>query len=135
MKNRDINTTLSLESYLGKFIKVKIDRPLASRHPEHGFVYCLNYGFIPDIVSGDGEEIDVYVVGEFEAVEAYEGYVVAVIKRKMTWKTSWLSVRKKENTAKSRLQHWWNFRSVFLKRKSKCCRIKNKIFKFVVPTT
>ena len=74
MKNRDINTTLSLESYLGKFIKVKIDRPLASRHPEHGFVYCLNYGFIPDIVSGDGEEIDVYVVGEFEAV--------AVIKRK-----------------------------------------------------
>ena len=53
-----------------------------SRHPEHGFVYCLNYGFIPDIVSGDGEEIDVYVVGEFEAVEAYEGYVVAVIKRK-----------------------------------------------------
>ena len=82
MKNRDINTTLSLESYLGKFIKVKIDRPLASRHPEHGFVYCLNYGFIPDIVSGDGEEIDVYVVGEFEAVEAYEGYVVAVIKRK-----------------------------------------------------
>lgn len=82
MKNRDINTTLSLESYLGKFIKVKIDRPLASRHPEHGFVYCLNYGFIPDTVSGDGEEIDAYVVGEFEAVEAYEGYVVAVIKRK-----------------------------------------------------
>ena len=82
MKNRDINTTLSLESYLGKFVKVKIDRPLASRHPEHGFVYCLNYGFIPDTVSGDGEEIDAYVVGEFEAVEAYEGYVVAVIKRK-----------------------------------------------------
>ena len=135
MKNRDINTTLSLESYLGKFIKVKIDRPLASRHPEHGFVYCLNYGFIPDTVSGDGEEIDVYVVGEFEAVEAYEGYVVAVIKRKNDVEDKLVVCKEKANTAKSRLQHWWNFRNVFLKRKSKCCRIKNKIFKFVVPTT
>ena len=113
MKNRDINTTLSLESYLGKFIKVKIDRPLASRHPEHGFVYCLNYGFIPDTVSGDGEEIDAYVVGEFEAVEAYEGYVVAVIKRKNDVEDKLVVCKEKENTAKSRLQHWWNFRNVF----------------------
>lgn len=135
MKNRDINTTLSLESYLGKFIKVKIDRPLASRHPEHGFVYCLNYGFIPDTVSGDGEEIDAYVVGEFEAVEAYEGYVVAVIKRKNDVEDKLVVCKEKGKYSKEQIEHWWNFRNVFLKRKSKCCRIKNKIFKFVVPTT
>ena len=28
----------------------------------------LNYGFIPNTISGDGEELDVYLVGEFEPV-------------------------------------------------------------------
>ncbi|MBL4931785.1 inorganic diphosphatase [Clostridium paridis] len=70
-----------MESYLGKSVKVKIDRPLGSKHPEHNFIYSLNYGFIPNTISGDGEEIDVYIIGEFEPLETYEGYVVAIIKR------------------------------------------------------
>ena len=43
--------------YIGKTVKVKIDRPLHSLHPKHGFVYELNYGFIPNTVSGDGDFI------------------------------------------------------------------------------
>lgn len=70
-----------MESYLGKLIKVKVDRPLGSRHPKHNFIYTLNYGFIPNTTSGDGEEIDVYVIGEFEALDTYEGYVIAIVKR------------------------------------------------------
>ncbi|MDD7793507.1 inorganic diphosphatase [Clostridium sp. 'White wine YQ'] len=70
-----------MESYLGKRVKVKIDRPLGSKHPEHNFIYSLNYGFIPNTTSGDGEEIDVYIIGEFEPLEIYEGYVIAIIKR------------------------------------------------------
>ena len=70
-----------MESYLGKLVTVKMDRPLGSRHPKHNFIYSLNYGFIPNTTSGDGEEIDVYIIGEFEPVETYEGYVVAIIKR------------------------------------------------------
>ncbi|MDV4151421.1 inorganic diphosphatase [Clostridium sp. AL.422] len=70
-----------MEYYLGNFIKVKIDRPLGSKHPKHNFIYSLNYGFIPNTISGDGEEIDVYIIGEFEPLETYEGYVVAIIKR------------------------------------------------------
>lgn len=68
-------------SYLGKFVTVKIDRPLGSKHPKHNFIYSLNYGFIPNTISGDGEEIDAYIIGEFEPLETYEGYVVAIIKR------------------------------------------------------
>ena len=70
-----------MESYLGKLVTVKMDRPLGSRHPKHNFIYSLNYGFIPNTTSGDGEEIDVYIIGEFEPLETYEGYVVAIIKR------------------------------------------------------
>lgn len=36
---------------------------------------------ISDTISGDGEEIDVYIIGEFEPLETYNGYVVAIIKR------------------------------------------------------
>lgn len=67
--------------YLGKNVKVKIDRKLGSRHPKHGFIYTLNYGYIPNTISGDGEELDAYVLGVFEPVEAYEGKVIAIIHR------------------------------------------------------
>ena len=70
-----------MDNYLGKLVKVKVDRPLGSKHPKHKFIYSLNYGFIPNTISGDGEEIDVYIIGEFEPLEIYEGYVIAIIKR------------------------------------------------------
>lgn len=70
-----------LENYLGQEVKIKIDRPLGSKHPKHGFIYTLNYGYIPDTISGDGKEIDVYIIGEFEPLETYKGCVVAIIKR------------------------------------------------------
>ena len=63
-----------MESYLGKLVKVKIDRPLGSKHPKHNFIYPLNYGFIPNTIAGDGEEIDAYIIGEFEPLETYEGF-------------------------------------------------------------
>lgn len=50
------------KDYIGKIIGVKIDRELGSKHPKHGFIYPVNYGFIPNTISGDGEEIDCYVL-------------------------------------------------------------------------
>ena len=67
--------------FLGKEVTIKIDRPLGSRHPKHGFMYMLNYGFIPNTISGDGEELDAYLVGEFEPVEESIGKVIAIIHR------------------------------------------------------
>lgn len=69
------------KDYLKKEVTVKIDRPLGSRHPKHGFMYMLNYGFIPNTVSGDGEELDAYVLGEFEPVDECIGKVIAIIHR------------------------------------------------------
>lgn len=67
--------------YLGKMVRVKIDRPLGSKHPKHGFIYQVNYGYIPNTISGDGEELDAYVLGEHDPIEKFEGEVIAIIHR------------------------------------------------------
>lgn len=68
-------------NYIGKKVRCKIDRPLNSKHPKHGFVYEINYGYIPNTISGDGEELDCYVLGINEPLEEFEGNVIAVIHR------------------------------------------------------
>ena len=67
--------------YLGKEVIVKIDRKMGSAHPKHGFIYPVNYGYIPNTVSGDGEELDAYVLGVFEPVDTFEGKCIAIIHR------------------------------------------------------
>lgn len=67
--------------YLGKIVTVKMDRPMGSIHPKHGFVYPVNYGYVPNTVSGDGEELDAYVLGVFKPLETFEGKVIAIIHR------------------------------------------------------
>ncbi|MBQ7917970.1 MAG: inorganic diphosphatase [Clostridia bacterium] len=67
--------------YLNKEVTVKMDRPLGSKHPKHGFIYPVNYEYIPNTVSGDGEELDAYVLGEHKPLETFTGKVVAIIHR------------------------------------------------------
>lgn len=67
--------------YLGKTVKVLIDRPLNSLHPKHNFKYELNYGYIPNTLSGDGEELDAYILGEENPLDTFEGKVIAIIHR------------------------------------------------------
>lgn len=71
-----------LNEYLSHRVHVVVDRPIGSRHPDHpDLIYPVNYGYLPGTLSGDGEEIDCYIVGEFEPLTEYEGVVVAVIRR------------------------------------------------------
>ena len=60
---------VNANEYLGKEVTIEIDRPLGTKHPKHGFIYMVNYGFIPNTISGDGEELDAYLLGEFDPVE------------------------------------------------------------------
>ena len=69
------------KKYIGEIVNVKMDRPLGSKHPKHGFIYPVNYGYIPNTISGDGEELDAYVLGEFEPLEEFTGRVIAIIHR------------------------------------------------------
>lgn len=69
------------KKYLEKTLEVKIDRPIGSKHPKHGFIYPVNYGYVPNTISGDGEELDCYVLGVFEPLETFRGKCIAIIHR------------------------------------------------------
>ena len=75
------NTDSQPTDFLGKTLMVVVDRPIGSRHPTYDFVYLLNYGYIPNTVASDGDELDAYVLGVFEPVSRFEGTCVAVIHR------------------------------------------------------
>ncbi len=67
--------------FLNKIVTVTIDRPMGSAHPKHGFIYPVNYGYIEHTISGDGEELDAYILGVFEPLKTFTGKVIAIIKR------------------------------------------------------
>lgn len=68
--------------YLNKNIEVKIDRPIGSSHPDYpDHIYLVNYGYVPNTVSGDGEELDCYVLGEYKPLKEYRGKCIAIIHR------------------------------------------------------
>jgi inorganic pyrophosphatase len=67
--------------FIGRKVIVEIDRPVGSRHPTHGFLYPVNYGFVPETLEPDGEALDAYVLGISEPVKVLEGLCIAVIHR------------------------------------------------------
>ena len=84
--NEDVKKTVAQgtfenSQYIGKKVNIQIDRPLGSKHPDHGFEYPVNYGFIPDTMTEDGEELDAYVLGVAEAIKSFTGSVIAMIHR------------------------------------------------------
>lgn len=68
-------------NYLGQTVSVVMDRPLGSKHPKHGFIYPVNYGYIPNTISRDGEELDAYVLGVQEPINKFTGKCIAIIHR------------------------------------------------------
>jgi len=67
--------------YLHRQITIYLDRPMGSRHPKHRFIYPVNYGYLPGVLSGDGEELDAYLLGVFYPVIEFTGVCIAVIHR------------------------------------------------------
>ena len=68
-------------TFIGKIVRVKVDRPMGSRQPREGFVYPVNYGFVPGVPAADGEDLDAYVLGVLEPLTDFTGTCIAVIRR------------------------------------------------------
>lgn len=50
-------------------------------YPKHGFIYPVNYGYVPNTIGGDGEELDCYILGEYKPLKEYKGKCIAIIHR------------------------------------------------------
>lgn len=72
-----------VRSFLGKTVTVKIDRPVGYIHKKDKYTlkYKINYGYVPDVIGGDGEELDVYVLGPKEPLETFTGRVIGIVNR------------------------------------------------------
>lgn len=69
------------QSFLGENVEVIMDRPMGSKHPKHGFLYEVNYGYVEGVMSPDGEELDAYYLGVEKPLERATGKVIAIIHR------------------------------------------------------
>jgi len=68
--------------FLNKTVTVKMDRPMWTRHPRINEIYYIqNYGFIPNTLAPDGEELDAYVLGVLEPLKEFTGKCIAIIHR------------------------------------------------------
>ena len=80
-----------LYAILGETVRGIVDRPLGSRHPRHPeMVYPVNYGYIPGVIGGDGEEQDAYVLGTDRPINEFEGTVIAVYHRLNDNEDKWI---------------------------------------------
>lgn len=68
-----------IADHMGKIVRVVVDRPVGYRHGD--IVYPVNYGYIPGVLAGDGEEQDAYILGITKPVTEFVGTVVAAIRR------------------------------------------------------
>ncbi len=70
----------NLTEYIGKIVHIVIDRPIGYLHKD--ILYPINYGYIPGLLGGDGEEQDAYILGVNEPISEFDGQVIAFIQRK-----------------------------------------------------
>ncbi|MBD2246216.1 inorganic diphosphatase [Nostoc sp. FACHB-888] len=72
---------IDIKEFLATQVTVIVDRPLGSRHPQHKYIYPINYGYIAGTLAPDGEEVDAYILGVFEPLSQFEGECIAIIRR------------------------------------------------------
>lgn len=73
-----------ITSLMGKTVDILIDRPIGHTHVTKGITlhYTINYGFLPGIDGGDGEEQDVYILGVDVPLKTFRGKIIAAIRRR-----------------------------------------------------
>ena len=69
-----------IRQMLGKPVHVVVDRPVGYLHGD--ILYPVNYGYIPGLLAGDGEEQDVYILGVSEPLDTFDGRVIGAVQRK-----------------------------------------------------
>ena len=101
---------------IGKKVKVIIDRPLGSYHPNHKDIYySANYGYIEGIMALDNEEQDAYVLGVNEPIKEFNGVVIAIIHRLNDIEDKWVVAKENEVFTKEEIIKQIEFQEKYFK--------------------
>ncbi|HEM3427469.1 TPA: inorganic diphosphatase [Streptococcus suis] len=95
---------------MDKVYQVIIDRPI-------GYIdkfvnqYPINYGYIPNLLAGDGEEQDVYIISKDvrQPLTAFEGELVAIIHRRDDVEDKWVLTGLDEKLTVTEIKEKTNF--------------------------
>lgn len=68
-----------IQTLWGRRVHVVVDRPVGYCHGD--LVYPVNYGYIPGVLAGDGEEQDAYILGVSHPLSNFDGQVIGVVRR------------------------------------------------------
>jgi inorganic pyrophosphatase len=92
-------------------LTAKIDRPIGYNH--HGTVYPINYGYVPHLFAGDGEEQDVYVLSNLpenqKPLTEFTGKLIAVIHRANDNEDKWVLTSEDESFTLAEIAEKTNF--------------------------
>ena len=99
---------------IGSKVHVIVDRPLGSVHPKHkNIVYEVNYGYVPNVIGGDGEEQDVYILGADKPLAAFDGIVIAIVHRNNDNETKWIVAPENKNFSDEEIMRSINFQEKY----------------------
>ncbi len=68
-----------IRAYFEKPVHIVVDRPIGFNH--YGLIYPVNYGYLPGVIAGDGEEQDVYILGVSVPLTEFDGVVIGAAVR------------------------------------------------------
>ena len=101
---------------IGKTVRVIVDRPKGSRHPEYPeMIYPINYGYIEGIMAADGEEQDAYILGIDQPINEYTGKIIAIVHRLDDIEDKWIVVPEDVNFTKEEIIKQIEFQEQFFK--------------------
>ena len=96
---------------MGKAVHVVVDRPIGYCHK--GTVYPVNYGYIPCLMGGDGEEQDAYILGVSNPVKEFTGKVIAIIHRFDDVEEKWVVAPEKVSYTKEEIEKMVHFQEQY----------------------
>lgn len=118
-KQKFIHSTLReafVWSYLGKMVDIQVDRPLGSSHPKYKeMIYPVNYGFLPNVFGGNGEELDVYLLGVDVPVKQYRARIIGIVHRKNDIEDKLVAAPENMNFSKEKIEKAVYFQEQYYK--------------------
>lgn len=101
---------------IGDIVKVIVDRPLGSTHPQYKETYYpINYGFVEGIMATDGEEQDAYILGVDVPVKEFVGKIIAIIHRDDDIEEKWVVVPLNKSYTKEEIKKQVEFQEKYFK--------------------
>ncbi len=102
------------ERLIGKDVLVVMDRPIGAPYPKNpSVIYPINYGFVPGLIGGDGEEQDVYILGEDKPLKKFQGKIIAVIHRFDDDECKWVAAAEGKSFSQAEIENAVRFQEQF----------------------